>query len=92
MHNAAAASPHFLFPVGTQVVALIAIQGPNGKVAHPRGAVGVVVHTPVDNDHLYRVRFPDGFESLLKRAELVPLAHYKQGMFEQFYRIGMGSP
>jgi hypothetical protein len=83
VNHQTAAAPHFIFPVGTQIVTLAAILAQNGKVAHPPGAVGVVVHAPVDHEHLYRVRFPDGFESLLKRAELVPLSHYKRGMLEQ---------
>lgn len=69
-----------ILPVGTQIVALIEIQGQIGKVVHPRGAVGVIVDAPGDNQHAYRVKFPDGFETPLRRAEMVPLAEYKLGM------------
>src|SRR4051812_45599107 len=68
-----------ILPVGTQVVALVEVRGPNGKAAHPRGAVGVVVQAPADYWHAYRVRFPDDFEAALKRQEIWVLAHYKQG-------------
>jgi hypothetical protein len=72
-------NPHLLLPVGTQVVALVDVSGPDGRPAHPRGAVGVVVQAPADYWHAYRVRFPDDVEAALKRQELSVLAHYKQG-------------
>ncbi|MFN0053165.1 MAG: DNA polymerase beta superfamily protein [Planctomycetales bacterium] len=72
-----------MLSVGTQVVALVEVQGPIGKVMHPRGAVGVIVHAPSAGDHSYRVRFPDGYESAMSRVELVPLAQYKQGVIWQ---------
>jgi predicted nucleotidyltransferase len=75
--------PHLIFSVGTQVVSLVEIYGSHGRMVHPRGAVGVVVQSPVDNDHAYRVRFPDGFEAALARKQLVTLAHYKQGVIDQ---------
>ena len=79
-------NPHLLLPVGTQVVALVEVRGADGRPAHPRGAVGVVVQAPADYWHAYRVRFPDGHEAALKRQELSVLAHYKQGA------IGQGGP
>jgi hypothetical protein len=75
-----------ILPVGTQVVALVEVRGADGRPAHPRGAVGVVVQAPADYWHAYRVRFPDGHEEALKRQELSVLAHYKQGV------IGQGGP
>ena len=38
---------------------------------HPRGAVGVVIQSPSDYWHSYRVCFPDAFEAALHRQELV---------------------
>lgn len=70
--------PHIL-SVGTQIVTLVDLQAPNGRIAHPSGAVGVVVEQPVDPEHAYRVRFPDGYETSLNRPQIVPLAIYKQG-------------
>jgi predicted nucleotidyltransferase len=72
-------TPHLILSVGTQVVALVEVKGPDGRPAHPRGAVGVVVQTPADYWHCYRVRFPDGLEVALKRAELSVLSEYKRG-------------
>lgn len=71
--------PHLILPVGTQVVALVEVRGTDGRPAHPRGAVGVVVQSPADYWHSYRVRFPDDFEASFRRQELAVLAHYKRG-------------
>ncbi|MES2793495.1 MAG: nucleotidyltransferase domain-containing protein [Planctomycetota bacterium] len=67
-----------ILSIGPQVVTLVEIRGLNGKIAHPRGAVGVVLLQPVDISHAYRVRFPDETEASLTRSEIVPLATYKQ--------------
>jgi predicted nucleotidyltransferase len=72
-------SAPLILPVGTQVVALVEVKGTDGKAVHPRGAVGVVVQSPADYWHSYRVRFPDAFEASFKRAELAILSHYKAG-------------
>lgn len=72
-------SPNLIYSVGTQVVALKQVQGSDGEAVHPAGAVGVVVRSPRDRQHSYRVRFPDGFESALHHDNLMLLAEYKQG-------------
>jgi hypothetical protein len=71
--------PHLIFSVGTQVVTLVDIPGAAGLVFHPRGTVGVIVKSPPDLDHSYRVRFPDGFEAPLKQTEITMLARFKEG-------------
>src|SRR5947209_19374088 len=71
--------PNLIFSAGTQVVTLVDIPGSAGLVLHPRGTVGVVVKSPTDLEHSYRVRFPDGFEAALKRNEVTMLARFKQG-------------
>ena len=71
--------PNLIYPVGTQVVTLRELIGPNGRIQHPRGSVGVVVRVPRDLEHSYRVRFPDGVEEALKSDELTLLARYKEG-------------
>lgn len=74
---------HLIFSVGTQVVTLKPVQGSTGKTAHPAGAVGVVVKSPLDRQHPYRVRFPDGFETMIQHDSLLTLAVYKeQGLHE----------
>jgi uncharacterized protein len=54
-------------PVGTQVVTRVPVNEP-GRVPHPAGAVGVVVHSSVDGT--VRVRFLDGWEASLHRDDL----------------------
>ena len=62
--------PNLIFSVGTQVVTLVDISRSAGLVLHPSGTVGVVVKSPIDLEHSYRVRFPDGFEAALKPNEV----------------------
>jgi hypothetical protein len=71
--------PSLIFSLGTQVVTLVEIPNSAGLVLHPRGTVGVVVKSPTDHEHSYRVRFPDGFEAPLKRNEVTMLAQFKEG-------------
>ena len=72
-------NPNLIFSDGTQVVALRDIVGQGGRTLHPRGAVGVIVRSPADLDHTYRIRFPDGLEESLRREDVVMLAHFKEG-------------
>lgn len=72
-------NPNLIFSEGTQVVSLREIIGQGGRTLHPRGAVGVIVRSPGDLDHSYRVRFPDGVEEALRREDVVMLAHFKEG-------------
>jgi predicted nucleotidyltransferase len=71
--------PDLIFSLGTQIVTLIDIPGSGGLILHPRGTVGVVVKAPTDHEHSYRVRFADGLEIPLKRAEVTMLAQFKEG-------------
>ena len=68
-----------IFSVGTQIVSLREVIGHGGRVLHPRGAVGVIIRSPEDLEHSYRVRFPDGVEEALRRNELVTLSRFKAG-------------
>jgi len=72
-------NPNLIFSVGTQVVTLRNITVEGGRILHPRGSVGVVVRSPGDLDHSYRVRFLDGIEEALRRDDLMMLAEYKEG-------------
>src|SRR5947209_2352474 len=71
--------PDLIFSVGTRVVTLVDIPGSGGLVLHPHGTVGVVVKSPTDHEHSYRVRFPDVFEAPLKRSDVTMLARVKEG-------------
>ncbi|MDP1560516.1 MAG: nucleotidyltransferase domain-containing protein [Pirellulaceae bacterium] len=72
---------NFPFPVGTRVVVLVDVLAQNGRILHPRGAVGVVVSAPLDLQHAYRVRFPDGVEESFQSRELTTLAKFQVGDF-----------
>jgi uncharacterized protein len=71
--------PNLIFSAGTQIVTLVDIPDSAGLVLHPRGTVGVIVKSPTDHQHSYRVRFLDGFEAPLKRSEITTLARFKKG-------------
>lgn len=66
-----------IVPVGTQVVTNIDITLQNGDVVFPRGSVGVVVKSPPDNTHMYRIRFMDDTETALRRNEFTIRKHYQ---------------
>ena len=72
-------NPNLIYSEGTQVVSLRDVVAHGGRVLHPRGAVGVIVRSPGDLDHSYRVRFLDGVEEALHREDVVMLAHFKEG-------------
>jgi uncharacterized protein len=72
-------SSHLILSVGTRVVALVEVRGTNGQAVHPRGAVGVVIQSPSDYWHTYRVRFPDGFEAAFHRQKLAILSQFQLG-------------
>lgn len=71
--------PDLIYPEGTQIVCLREIAGQGGRMLHPKGAVGVIIRSPRDSDHSFRVRFSDGIEEALRRDELVALTHFKEG-------------
>lgn len=70
--------PNLIYSPGTQVVTLVEVLGQSGKILHPRGSVGVVVRSPADLEHPYRVRFADGMEESLKRDQVTMLARNKE--------------
>ncbi len=69
--------PALIYSVGTQVVAQKEVMAANDRIAHPAGAVGVIVRSPVDRTHAYRVKFSDGFEAPIHHEQLVQLAEFK---------------
>ncbi|MEL6272167.1 MAG: nucleotidyltransferase domain-containing protein [Chloroflexota bacterium] len=74
-------NPNAIVPAGTNVVTLDVLRRGKGDVLFPRGAVGVVVNAPVDATHAYRVRFLDGSEHSLRRAEFaIQKAFRREGM------------
>jgi predicted nucleotidyltransferase len=67
-----------IFCVGTQVVAQKDVMAANDRIAHPAGAVGVIVRSPIDRTHSYRVKFNDGVEASIHHHQLVRLAEFKE--------------
>jgi predicted nucleotidyltransferase len=67
-----------ILPAGTKVVTRASISGPHSELLHPAGSVGVIVDSPLDPAHTYRVRFMDNREASLKRDDLVVLKHYQR--------------
>jgi len=65
-----------ILPVGTSIVTRL----PIGE--HPSGAVAVIVRTPTDPDHAYRVRFPDGSEATLSRGGMTVRRHERNALPE----------
>lgn len=68
--------PHIL-PVGTQVVVTIDVSNTDITLKYLAGAVGVIVKSPIDATHAYRVRFLDGTELALKRNQLLVRSHHQ---------------
>jgi hypothetical protein len=68
-----------ILPVGTQVVTRTGLHNSTGREIRPPGAVCVIVHAPMDPEHRYRIRFPDGETAVLRRRELEVLSHHKEG-------------
>lgn len=66
-----------ILPVGTAVVLLCELPAAGGKPAHPRGTAGLVIAAPIDPDHAYRVRFPEGDERSLLRREVEVLSRFQ---------------
>jgi uncharacterized protein len=66
------------YSVGTQVVVMKDVMAINDRIAHPAGAVGVIVRSPVDRTHAYRVKFSDGFEAPVHHEQLVRLSEFKE--------------
>lgn len=76
-------NPHLVLPAGTEVVARDPVRVLGATRVLPGGAVGVVVHSPADNTHAYRVRFVDGAEAMLRRQEISVLKHLQRAGMER---------
>lgn len=73
---------NLIYSPGTQVVSRKPVHAAGDRIAHPAGAVGVIVRAPSDRSHAYRVRFLDDFEAPLMHDQLVRLAEFKAGNME----------
>ena len=94
-----------IYDVGTQIVAQKDVMAANDRIAHPAGAVGIIVRSPIDRTHAYRVKFNDGFEAPIHHDQLVRLSEFQSnniragdvplmssGLYERvIYRCVIGS-
>ena len=67
-----------IYSVCTQVVVQKETYHVNRRVAHPAGSVGVIVRSPIDRTHTYRVKFNDGFEAAVHHDQLIRLSEFKR--------------
>ena len=70
-------NPHLHVPTGTRVVPRAEVLGHDGRQLHPKGAPGMIVETPADGTHGYRVQFPDGSVVSLTRREFTIRVQYQ---------------
>ena len=70
-------NPHLIVPEGTKIVTRAEIHGHDGQLLHPKGALGMVVETPADSTHAYRVQFPDDTVVSLTRREFTIRIQYQ---------------
>jgi predicted nucleotidyltransferase len=77
-------NPSLILPVGTRVVTKVDTQPVGGGQLCPAGMVGVVVASPTDHSHAYRVRCANGSEIAVRRAEIELLReHQTAGLTQQ---------
>jgi len=76
-------NPHLILPEGTQIVSRIELKNSEGKVLCLKGGVGVIIASPTDNSHSYRIRLIDGLEINLNRLDFTIRKHYQtEGLAE----------
>lgn len=78
MSESSRAKPDLIIEAGNRILTLVEATGDGGALLHPKGSVGVIVKSPTDLTHSYRVRFLDGMEVPLRHEEIVLLAHFKE--------------
>lgn len=79
----------FIMPVGTQVVSHVDITNSAGEVTFAAGAVGIIVKSPVDATHAYRVRFIDGTEQSLRREQFSVRSHHQRPIMSDDHLAGV---
>lgn len=74
-------NPNLIIPVGTQVVSRIEVRNQAHQIICLQGAVGVVIVSPTDNSHCYKIRLINEVEVVLRRHEFSIRKHYqKEGL------------
>jgi hypothetical protein len=70
-------NPNLILPLGTQVITRFAVKLAIG-VERTCGTLGIVVNAPSYHSHCYRVQFPDGSQTSLRREELSIRKHWQE--------------
>ncbi|BAU65057.1 hypothetical protein STA3757_24360 [Stanieria sp. NIES-3757] len=74
-------NPNLIIPVGTQVVSRIEVKNKHNEVICPQGGVGVIIDSPTDNSHAYKIRLSNDLEIILYRHQFSIRKQYqKQGL------------
>jgi uncharacterized protein len=74
-------NPNLIIPVGTQIVSRIEVKNKQNEVICPQKGVGVIVYSPTDNSHAYKIRLTNDLEIILNRHEFSIRKQYqKQGL------------
>ncbi len=74
-------NPRAILAAGTRIITKVDTQPIGGGQSSPAGIVGIIVETPSDPDHAYRVRFVNGTESTVRRREIEVLSqHQSEGI------------
>src|SRR6476620_8552829 len=68
---------HLIISTGTRIVTRNAVNPIGGGKLVPAGAVAVIIDSPADAQHAYKVRFNDGAEAMLRRTEFSILKEFK---------------
>lgn len=81
-----------IVPIGTKIVTQRETRVAGGSALETAGAVGIIVRSPVDSEHRYRVRFVDGNEAQLRRADFAILREVQRGDLDATSRSATADP
>src|SRR5262245_3311093 len=79
-------SEHRIHPPGTRVVIKRQARAEMDQTDHPAGSVGVIIRSPLDATHKYRVRLVHGAEVSLAADEFELLKHVQRAGLD--YPVG----
>lgn len=68
---------HLILSPGTRVVTRSEANPIGGGLSVGAGVVGIIVDSPADAQHAYKVRFNDGAQAMLRRSEFSILKEFK---------------
>ncbi|HKQ38707.1 MAG TPA: hypothetical protein VJ063_11560 [Verrucomicrobiae bacterium] len=68
---------HLILSAGTRIVTRNNANQIGGGCLIPAGGVAVIIESPSDAQHAYKVRFNDGAQAMLRRSEFSILKEFK---------------